>query len=296
MKTVPPRWVYPLSSSSLDSVQAHRLDTLNNPAVYPRHHDTTYTQYHYNSLNEPILQISPDADTTQYWYDRVGRVAVSQDGRQRPDSLYSYTRYDALGRTIEVGEKYSATAMDEATARNESSLASWITGGLANTRTQVTYTHYDEAPFSLPSFGPEGQENLHSRVASTTFEAVNNNDADTYDYGTHYSYDATGNVKALIQEIEALHAHGHGYKRIDYSYDFISGKVNAVFYQQDSTDQFTHRYKPPSIPPRGGSLARFSSPFGGGWEGASTSRRPHTNTTCTAPWPGLKPATAKYRA
>src|SRR4029453_10680791 len=32
------------------------------------------------------------------------------------------------------------------------------------------------------------------------------------------------------------------YKRIEYEYDLISGKVNRVFYQRDSLDQFIYRY------------------------------------------------------
>jgi hypothetical protein len=32
------------------------------------------------------------------------------------------------------------------------------------------------------------------------------------------------------------------HKRIGYEYDLVSGKVNQVFYQKDSVDQFVHRY------------------------------------------------------
>ena len=32
------------------------------------------------------------------------------------------------------------------------------------------------------------------------------------------------------------------FKRIDYDYDLISGKVNKVSYKKDSADQFIHQY------------------------------------------------------
>ena len=40
-----------------------------------------------------------------------------------------------------------------------------------------------------------------------------------------------------------LHNYDQGFKRIDYDFDLVSGKVDAVYYQKASTDQFTHRYE-----------------------------------------------------
>ncbi|MBX3102795.1 MAG: hypothetical protein KF690_09825 [Bacteroidetes bacterium] len=67
---------------------------------------TTYT---YNSLNQPTRHTSPDGDTTRYWYDRLGRIVLSQDARQRagstPDTLLlSYVHYDHLNRITQVGQ------------------------------------------------------------------------------------------------------------------------------------------------------------------------------------------------
>ncbi|HYG52116.1 MAG TPA: hypothetical protein VD905_14490, partial [Flavobacteriales bacterium] len=45
--------------------------------------------------------------STLFWYDRLGRIVVSQNTRQFNQSpkKYSYTLYDALGRVVEAGEK-----------------------------------------------------------------------------------------------------------------------------------------------------------------------------------------------
>jgi len=238
VKTIPPKGVTLLSGTDLDDAVAYRNDTLSNTPVYPVH--TYETEYRYNTLNKVKEQISPDAEREEFWYDYIGRLVFSQDGYQRSEDLYSYTRYDEEGRVVEVGQIYSTSAMTDAIARDTSSTNSWLTS--ASNKEYVTRTFYDEAPYNITAFGSEGQENLRRRVATSTFEEVDDGDDNTYDYGTHYSYDVTGNVKSLVQEFSALHTYGHGYKRIDYDYDFISGNVNAVYYQLGKEDQFTHRY------------------------------------------------------
>src|SRR5690554_2572762 len=46
-----------------------------------------------------------DRYSNRFYYDRLGRLVVSQNARQEAENKYSYTLYDALGRTIEAGEK-----------------------------------------------------------------------------------------------------------------------------------------------------------------------------------------------
>ena len=66
-----------------------------------------------------------------------------------------------------------------------------------------------------------------------------------YDYATHYSYDIHGNVKTLWQENPKFEGDLalQRFKRIDYDYDLVSGKVNEVKYQANQPDQFIHRYE-----------------------------------------------------
>ena len=91
------------------------------------------------------------------------------------------------------------------------------------------------------------QQNLRSRVSSVTFENIDDSDSLTYESATHFSYDIGGNVSSLIQENLLPHFIDAGFpdliKRIDYDYDLISGKINYVYYQRDSIDQFIHHYK-----------------------------------------------------
>lgn len=61
----------------------------------------------------------------------------------------------------------------------------------------------------------------------------------------HYSYDIHGNVKTLLQDNPSLAtvSPSQQYKKIDYTYDLISGNVNTVNYQQGQPDAFSHHYE-----------------------------------------------------
>jgi len=222
------------------------------------------TNYAYNSLNQVIQQISPDRGTSQFWFDRLGRMAVSQDAEQKnpltpgdPANRYSYTLRDALGRITEVGEKINipngSPVMSEDLARTPSSLASWL--GLGNNR-QVKVTAYDTKPVWSPL--NILQSNLRKRIAATALLSLVINPALPVDpsqnrqAATYFNYDANGNVSTLVQENTALISsenqlvHGTdgltGYKTIQYDYDLISGKVNKIMYEPGKWDQFNYQY------------------------------------------------------
>jgi RHS repeat-associated protein len=240
VQTVPPKGVFPIDNERLDSVQLYRNGQSSIP-LFPKHsYQTTYV---YNSLNQVKLQISPDTEKKEFWYDKIGRLIVSQDGRQRPLNKYSYTVYDAQGRIIQVGEKESTTPFTDQLALTQGDYTTWLTTGNLNSRSQVTYTYYDQSPFTISAFDNSQQENLRTRVAATTFESIYDDNDASYDYGTHYTYDVSGNVKTLVQEIRHLQPINQQYKRLDYEYDYISGNVHQVYYQKGKADQFTHRYE-----------------------------------------------------
>ncbi len=82
--------------------------------VFPRHRLPTV--YEYNSFAQVVNQFTPDGDTSAFWYDRLGRLIASQNKEQKENASYSgsayrfsYTKYDVLGRIIEVGEKSNPT-------------------------------------------------------------------------------------------------------------------------------------------------------------------------------------------
>lgn len=240
VKTVPPAGVVvDRSDTWLNQVKTARAA---GERLVPAH--TLVTGYRYNTLNQVIAQRTPDAGVSHFWYDRLGRLAVSQNAKQAADNAYSYTLYDPLGRITEVGEISSGTAMTDAISRNDGALSGWISNA-ADAKTQITRAVYD-----LPHSPIEGllwnATNLRNRVSWT---AVYNTAADLASgtdraSATFYSYDIHGNVKTLLQDFNSGAANNvaNRFKKIRYDYDLISGKVNMVSYQPGEKDAFYHRY------------------------------------------------------
>ena len=181
-------------------------------------------------------------DTDQYgsrfFYDKLGRLVLSQNGKQFNQAVpaYSYTQYDALGRITEVGEVATGEPVSALRSSNgqvnERQLSKWVAAG---TRSQITRTYYDEVAFEVVDLAAT---HLRNRVSSTTYQSQEGAD---YDYASHYSYDIHGNVSTLVQDNPALASINQRYKRVDYGYDLISGNVHEVVYQRGQPDQWMHK-------------------------------------------------------
>ena len=260
VKTIPPEGVHPIRRTTwLDSVNAARIQ---GQVLTPV--NTLSTTYRYNSLNQVISQHSPDGGLSKFWYDRLGRLVVSQNAKQILDSNYSYTLYDALGRITEVGQKKQTTNLTDATARNRETLTDWLNytytlSGTTVIAEQVTKTVYDERDPETGAFPSDYIVNsvfqkaytLRNRVSYTRyFDKLKWNGSvpiyyPDYDNSTTYSYDIHGNVDTLVHDytVGLMEQNANRFKTIAYKYDLISGKVNEVHYQPGMKDQFYHRYE-----------------------------------------------------
>lgn len=113
IKTVPPAGV-DIDNTALTAAQRQAL--LDDRVATARKHvdvDTTarakmyhglITNYRYYSGGQPAWQHTPDGGESRFWYDDLGRVALSQNARQATTGMYSFTRYDELGRPYMAGE------------------------------------------------------------------------------------------------------------------------------------------------------------------------------------------------
>ncbi|MDJ1501195.1 LamG-like jellyroll fold domain-containing protein [Xanthocytophaga agilis] len=221
--TVPPEGVDKsfLATGTRNGLPTHRLKT-------------TYT---YNSLSQLVSQNTPDGGTTNFYYNNKSQLRYSQNAKQVADGFFSYTKYDGLGRVVEVGESNQTKDPAVLTAQVEN--MSFPTSGLRQ-RTSTVYS----LPASDVTYTPTGnsasgspQRYLQNRVSYVTIDADGNDGTVADRHRTYYSYDPHGNVEWLVQELPTL-----GRKYVRYEYDLISGKVLRVNYQENTSEQFYHRY------------------------------------------------------
>ena len=241
IKTVPPQGVDVSKFTNNNWSDTVANARKNNQIATPNH--TLKTIYRYNTLNQVVAQQTPDAGKSEFWYDRLGRLVISQNAKQKNYYIengrsYSYTLYDYIGRITEVGEYInpSTTAMTDALSRNQTGLNTWL-NTLGN-RSQITSTVYD---LEYPGWVAPKQlypRNLRNRVAYTKYTIGSNTLA--YNQATFYSYDIHGNVDTLVQDYgrsdtpttaNMMNLNNNRWKKMVYKYDLISGKVNHVAYQ-----------------------------------------------------------------
>jgi hypothetical protein len=251
VKTVPPAGVDakhgdPVFLANVKTARTNfELSTLNFQPVVPNHQ--LVTEYRYNTLNQVVAQKTPDAGLSTFFYDRLGRLVVSQNAKQQTTNKYSYTLYDELGRINEVGQVAPSVTITQATTRNQELLNSNLANKPAD---QITRTFYDKSYFNgAATLSPSTltQTNLRNRVSYTAVYStgvpglaiVGDHKAATF-----YSYDIHGNVDTLLQDYNdgAMKLSGNRFKKMVYEYDLISGKINTIAYQPNQVDAFYHKY------------------------------------------------------
>ena len=249
LKTIPPEGVTVDAARDRTTVVAHNLPST----------------YEYNSLGQLVSQNSPDGGTTNFVYNDLGQLRFSQNAKQADltddGETFSYTKYDVLGRIIEVGESqlgvsytapggatYAASTFSDLLNEQIANLdkefyGSGQDGNLlypdrdevyptpAQTLSEQTRTYYT-ASTSLADYFGKPQTYLRNRVSYVETFNLNGERAATY-----YSYDPHGNVKWLIQDIPGLRKN-----YLAYDYDLISGNVLKVRYNEGLNDAFYHRY------------------------------------------------------
>jgi len=256
VKTLPPAAVKPNYDATYLATVVTSRNAVQDQAA--SNNELLATHYRYNTLNQVIAQKTPDAGISKFWYDRLGRLAISQNAKQQLQSNYSYTLYDVLGRITEVGQRPQTTAMTQTISQDTTALKTWVANNSAGDKTDITATVYDQANSGIAVNTTDGtvlfQQNLRNRVSYTmvfgTGSQMQYLQSDGSLVGgtnaTYYSYDIPGNVDTLLQDYKntLLATHLNRFKKIVYSYDLISGKVNDVAYQLGSLkgDQFYHHY------------------------------------------------------
>ncbi|MBI1838654.1 MAG: hypothetical protein HYR91_15425, partial [Flavobacteriia bacterium] len=221
-----------------------------------------------NPLNCYVRQFLDASNrySARYFYDKLGRLVVSENARQRNGSTkkYSYFLFDAIGRVVEVGEKTDPSTSlgalrfkdvfgtDVSDYYNPSvidnvKLITWINGDGA--RKEVTKSYYDQTVITgLPTDFTFEAETQRKRITHVTYEEVFDGNDQTYDHATHYVYDIHGNVVSLLQDNKKMATEfptlaNQQFKRMDYRFDLVSGNVHRMSVQNGAIDQWHHAYE-----------------------------------------------------
>ena len=252
VKTVPPSGVIgnTLDATEIQDCKDHVLYPTVEPYVHPDY--IMITNYQYNSLQQLVQQTTPDGGQTDFWYDELGRLIVSQNARQAAETgnEYSYTIYDELGRITEAGQINHDEPFSETIGKNHLTYQDWLYGsglyfGDLITKTEIRSTYYDDYVIAGidTEIGNSNPLDLRNRVASVTYTE---NGGSTYDFANHYNYDYIGNVKTSLEENNSLPTailSVSEFKRTDYTYDLVSGNVNQVDYQSGELDEYHYKYE-----------------------------------------------------
>lgn len=232
VQTVPPQGVNIVPGTAFDAGGNW------NGTTEPAH--AMKTMYTYNSLNQLIKSETPDGGIAYFYYNSAQQLRFSQNDFQALSDDYSYTRFDELGRPIEVGvvEITSFSGIFDAYKDDNTYPAASPT----DPTEEVVRSFYEEQPLALdPALGWSPKD-LNTRIAAVTYYEVYDGDQDAYNSAIYYDYDIHGNVQKLLNDHPLL-GDFHRYKTADYSYELYSGKVLELRYQSGKEDQFIHRYR-----------------------------------------------------
>ncbi|MEO1412790.1 MAG: hypothetical protein AAFW73_23060, partial [Bacteroidota bacterium] len=179
------------------------------------HHAFSY--YRYNTQGELVWEETPDAGRTEYHYRQDGQIRFSQNALQLAAGRFSYSKYDDLGRVVEMGECSSLPAdLDDPTLLED---ADYPSSGTS----QVMYQVY-----SQPVTGSgRSQQFLRGKLSHSY-----NDDSKLW-----YSYDEQGRMSWMAHQIT-----GSGTKITDYRYDLVGNVTEVVYEAGGLGDEFHHHY------------------------------------------------------
>jgi hypothetical protein len=282
IQTVPPEGVKKIDTTTAKMVDSLRANNIKISAAIPQHQRTTSYEYntankpvkentpdagiktmYYDAKGNVLMSQSEKqrlyGNYTYFLYDgqnRLNETGEVQWGGGCPyfDPVPLY-HYDSGSGTMVKNYAPSNCAcqnlLDSTWEYCQPITANFYNDSAFNVqvralpRTQVVATIYDSAFIDLSTkLGMSVQDNLHSRIAANMYyqSCPPGMPGLNYDHATHYSYDAEGNVKTLAQDFPQLDGMNQRYKRIDYEYDLLSGKIDMISYNRGYADQFFQRY------------------------------------------------------
>ncbi len=210
-------------------------DVGNNLSVAPDH--TFITESDFNSIGRILRNETPDGEETHYVYSKEGFLRFAQTTEQRlgsafdpkPANRFSYNKYDAYCRLIEVGEAYLTPSDSFALSFTPAQIADQSFPQQVN---EPTYLVYDK-PANWISNQGKLQRNTGCKLSYTY--RVNGNGEKAY---TFYSYDPHANTEWILQEVPSL-----GRYAVDFNYNLLTGNLKSTAFNAGQQDALYHRFK-----------------------------------------------------
>jgi hypothetical protein len=75
--------------------------------------------YKYDNQRRMIAKRVPGADWVYMVYDDRDRLVLTQDGNQRANNQWLFTKYDVLNRPVSTGIYNSGSAIDQSTMQTK---------------------------------------------------------------------------------------------------------------------------------------------------------------------------------
>lgn len=207
------------------------------------------TLYKYDHLTRLIEIESADEGIIRYVYSSDGKLRFSENPDQRASHRFSYTNYDKLGRTIEMGE-YAGGGSGEVYVFEPATTATpsansvlklvdliGFTGVSRKVAAQQSrcldyvYIDYDKPVADFPGGTTETQENLFNQISR----------AENANIITWSSYDEFGDLVKRWQKVVGMGA--NVIKTVSYRYDYIGNIVEIRYQEGDAEEDFYHYYE-----------------------------------------------------
>jgi YD repeat-containing protein len=197
------------------------------------------TTYAYNARNWLVKKVSPDEGTTEYKYDREGKLRFSQNSRQRLEDKFSYTAYDMAGRVMETGEYlqhsggvYGQFYFDGTAAGSFGPSQAPVSGILEelNGLDAAFCRQRNRIDYDIPSTGLDlGYTQTH--LLGKPGRMLSDNSV------TWLSYDELGRLKWRGENLPDL-----GLKTMDYTLDFRGNVIRAAYQKDTPQEALFHHY------------------------------------------------------
>ncbi len=210
--------------------------------------------YEYDERGRMTVKKVPGSDTVYMVYDQWDRLILTQDGVQRSNQEWLFTKYDVMGRPVVTGimngsdvakerdsVRLSNQQYEVVDTQSETGYSSLTYPREDQVKTYLTVTHYDDYDFqSMPQWAslsftfidPNGQLIKRDNVKGQVSGTMTKTGSGSWIYSVNF-YDQK---YRLIQSVSSNHIGGTD--RITNYYDFIGQVTKSITHHEIGGNEY----------------------------------------------------------